>query len=152
MTALADFRLEVFFSRWEFAARHNLTASDAETLRVSELLALAGPDDLAAWQQLDLGYRPTWGSPELRETIASTYDNLEAADVLCFAGAQEGIACALQTLLEPTDHAIVVIPNYQAPESIALSICDVTESRSTRARASHSTSPRSRPRSAQTRA
>ncbi len=46
--------------------------------------------------------------------------------MLCFAGAQEGIACALQTLLEPTDHAIVVTPNYQAPESIALSICDVT--------------------------
>jgi hypothetical protein len=37
---LPDFRLETFFSRWEFAATHHLTASDAQTLTVSELLAL----------------------------------------------------------------------------------------------------------------
>jgi len=29
---LPDFRLEAYFSRWEFAARYHLTASDAQTM------------------------------------------------------------------------------------------------------------------------
>ncbi len=42
-------RLETWFSRWEFAATHTFTASDAQTMSVGELLALAGRDvtDLA---------------------------------------------------------------------------------------------------------
>ena len=34
--ALPEFRLEVYLGQWEFAARHNLTASDAETLTITE--------------------------------------------------------------------------------------------------------------------
>ena len=41
--ALPDFRLEVYLGRWEFAAKHHLTASDAQTLTVAEAL---GPDGL----------------------------------------------------------------------------------------------------------
>ena len=32
MTTLPDFRLETHFSRWEFKAKHHMTASDAETM------------------------------------------------------------------------------------------------------------------------
>jgi aspartate/methionine/tyrosine aminotransferase len=126
VTALDDFKLEVFFSRWEFTARHHLTASDMETMRLADLLALAGPEELEAWHALDLGYRPTWGDADLREAIAGTYAHVTPDQVLCFAGAQEGIACTLRALLEPGDHAIVVTPNYQSPESIARSICEVS--------------------------
>jgi hypothetical protein len=38
---MRDFALEVHFSKWEFKARYNLTGSDAESMSVSELLALA---------------------------------------------------------------------------------------------------------------
>jgi Predicted ornithine cyclodeaminase, mu-crystallin homolog len=41
LTQLPDFRLETYFSRWEFTARHHLTASDAQTMTMTELLALA---------------------------------------------------------------------------------------------------------------
>ena len=40
---LPDFQLEIFFSRWEFEARHNLAASDAQTLTIGELLAILLP-------------------------------------------------------------------------------------------------------------
>jgi hypothetical protein len=40
---LPDFALEVYLGEWEFAARHHLTASDAQTLTIGELLTLAGP-------------------------------------------------------------------------------------------------------------
>ena len=38
---MRDFGLEVFFSRWEFTARHHMTASDVESLRVSDVIAMA---------------------------------------------------------------------------------------------------------------
>ncbi len=44
---IADFTLERYFARWEFAVRHVLCASDVEPYRVPELLALAD-DDCAA--------------------------------------------------------------------------------------------------------
>jgi aspartate/methionine/tyrosine aminotransferase len=62
----------------------------------------------------------------LREAIARTYDHRTPQDILCFAGAEEGIYIASHVLLEAGDHAIVLTPNYQAAETIPLSICAVT--------------------------
>ena len=117
MQLLPDFRLEVYLGRWEFTARHHLTASDAETLTVAEVLGPAGMEELAA---LPLGYTPTWGSDALRAEIAATYDALEPEDVLVFAGAEEAMFWAMQELAGPGGHAIVTLPNYQSMESVPL--------------------------------
>jgi aspartate/methionine/tyrosine aminotransferase len=124
--AMRDFALEVHFSKWEFKARYNLTGSDAESMGIAELLALATDDERRAFENLHLGYTETWGSPALREAIASTYDRVGAGDILCFAGAGEGIFVAMQVLLKPGDHAIVLTPNYQSAETVPLSICEVS--------------------------
>src|ERR1700733_7801548 len=126
MRAMRDFALEVHFSKWEFVAKYNLTGSDSENLTLGELLALAGPEDRAAFDSVSLAYTETWGAPALREEIARTYDAIEARDVLCFAGAEEGIYTAMRVLLSPGDHAIVLTPNYQAAETLPLSVCEVT--------------------------
>jgi aspartate/methionine/tyrosine aminotransferase len=123
---LPEFRLETYFARWEFAARHHLTASDAQTMALTELLDLADDDARERWDTLHLGYTETSGLPALREAVASTYDRVGAEDVLCFAGAEEAIHVAMHALLGPDDHAVVLTPNYQAAESIPLSICEVT--------------------------
>jgi aspartate/methionine/tyrosine aminotransferase len=123
VTALPDFRLEDHFAQWEFAARYHLTASDAQSLALSELLALAAPADRAAYENVWLGYTETRGAADLREVIASTYERRTAGDVLCFAGAEEGIYTAMRVLLSPEDHVIVVTPNYQAVETLPLAIC-----------------------------
>ena len=117
ITALPDFRLEVYLGKWEFAARHHLTASDAQTLTVGEVLGPEGMEELA---RLPLGYTPTWGSDALREEIAATYDALGPEDVLVFAGAEEAMFWAMQELAGPGDHAIVTLPNYQSMESVPL--------------------------------
>jgi aspartate/methionine/tyrosine aminotransferase len=114
---LPDFQLEIFFSRWEFAARHNLAASDAETLTVAELLEHG---DREAFEALPLSYAPTWGTPELLEAVAATYDVVQPEHVLAFAGAEEAMFWALQELLAPGDHALVTVPNYQSMESVAI--------------------------------
>lgn len=123
---LPDFRLETYFSRWEFTARYHLCASDMESMSVQELLELADDDGRQQWDELRLGYTETFGAPELRAAIADTYENIQAEDVLTFAGAEEGIFAAMQVLLSADDHAVVITPNYQAAETIPGSICDVT--------------------------
>jgi aspartate/methionine/tyrosine aminotransferase len=126
MTQLPDFRLETYFSRWEFTARHHLTASDAQTLSMAELLMMADDSDQRAWETLALGYTETFGDPSLRAAIAEMYTHAEADDIICFGGAEEGLYLAMQVLLGPDDHAVVTTPNYQAAETVPLALCEVT--------------------------
>ncbi|HRF48364.1 MAG TPA: aminotransferase class I/II-fold pyridoxal phosphate-dependent enzyme [Anaerolineales bacterium] len=126
MPSLPDFRLEAHFSKWEFKARHHLTASDMESVDVAELLSWADVDDREAWRTLRLGYTETYGAPALRRAIAATYETLTAEDVLCFAGAGEAIYVAMQVLLGHDDHAVVLVPNYQSFEELPLQLCAVT--------------------------
>jgi aspartate/methionine/tyrosine aminotransferase len=123
---LPPFALETHFSRWEFTARHNLAASDVQSIPMSELLAMADDGARSAWDALRLGYTETRGLPALREAIAATYDAVSPADILCFAGAEEGIYVAMHALLGRDDHAITITPSYQSIESVPLSICEVT--------------------------
>ena len=66
---MRNFALETYFSKWEFRARHHMTASDVQSMTIQELLALAdmSPDLL---NSLYLGYTETWGAPDLRDAIA----------------------------------------------------------------------------------
>jgi len=123
---LPDFRLETHFSKWEFKARYHMTASDAESMALRELLHMATPEEREAFEGMWLGYTETFGDPDLRREIASTYDNQDAADVLCFAGASEGIFAANSVILDSDSHAIVVTPNYQSHETLPTAICEAT--------------------------
>jgi aspartate/methionine/tyrosine aminotransferase len=124
---IADFELERYFARWEFAARHILCASDVEPYTLSELLALADDDSRHRWDTLRLGYTESLGLPALRNEIASLYHTLSADDVITFAGAEEGVFVAMHALLQPGDHAIVAWPAYQSLYEVARSIgADVT--------------------------
>jgi aspartate/methionine/tyrosine aminotransferase len=123
---MRDFALEVYFSKWEFAAKYNLAGSDGENMTLAQLLALATPEDRAAFEGIGLGYTETFGAPELRAEIARTYDSVKPEHLLCFAGAEEGIYAAMRVLLNAGDHVIVVTPNYQAAETVPLGICEVS--------------------------
>jgi aspartate/methionine/tyrosine aminotransferase len=123
---MRNFELEVFFSEWEFKAKHHLTASDVESMSLEDLLDMAGEEDRAHFKDCWLGYTQTWGDIELLDLISGTYDFLSAQHILCFAGAEEGIYTAMRVLLDKDDHAIVVVPNYQAAETIPLEICKVS--------------------------
>jgi aspartate/methionine/tyrosine aminotransferase len=126
MPVLPDFKLETYFSKWEFTARYHMTASDVQSMTMAELLAMSSEEQRAAFQNLWLGYTETFGDPALREVIAGLYEEMQDADILCFAGAGEGIYIAMHVLLEKGDHAIVVTPNYQSAETVPLSICEVS--------------------------
>ncbi len=116
---IADFELERFFARYEFAVRHLLCASDVEGWSMADLLALADEETRHLWEGLTLGYTEAPGHPLLRAEIASLYETLAADDVLTFSGAEEAIFTAANVLLRPGDHAIVTWPAYQSLHEVA---------------------------------
>jgi len=124
---IADFALERFFARWEFAVEHLLCASDVQGMPMREVLDLADDETRAMWDGLALGYTESTGHPLLRREIAGLYDGLEADDVVVFAGAEEAIFCLANVLLGPGDHTIVTWPGYQSLYEVAGSAgADVT--------------------------
>lgn len=122
------FKLEEYLARYEFSAPYLLCCSDAESFDVQEIIEMAEPTDKDLWNHLRLSYTESKGLPSLRRQIVSTlYPTLNAENILCFSGAEEGIFCALQTLCAPADHVIVLTPCYQSLIEIPRHCgCDVT--------------------------
>jgi aspartate/methionine/tyrosine aminotransferase len=116
---IADFALERFFGRWEFAVEHLLCASDVEAYPMAELVSLADDELLALWDGLRLGYTESTGHPLLRAEIASLYETIEPNEVLTFAGAEEAIFCLMNVVAGAGDHLIVTWPGYQSLYEVA---------------------------------
>ena len=120
MKPLRTFRLEEYLGEWEFRVRYHLTASDAESITIAELLALGTDADREGFMDLPLSYIETWGTPELREAVAGTYEHVDADHVLAFAGAEEALFWTMQERAGPGDHAVVTVPCYQAMETVTV--------------------------------
>lgn len=109
------FKLEEYLTHYEFTASYLLCCSDAESFGMQEIIEMASPSERALWDNLKLSYTEVKGLPILRQQIIeSLYPTLQADDISCFAGAEEGIFCALHTLYELGDHLIVLTPCYQS--------------------------------------
>ncbi len=121
MAPIQDFKLERYFAEYEFKAPYLLSASDCESLSLKDLLGMADPKSLAAWEQLSLGYTESFGHPELREEISRLYPGLSSDQILIMAP-EEGIFIAMNVLLSLGDEVIVVTPAYQSLHEIARSI------------------------------
>lgn len=119
---IADFALERYFARWEFAVRHVLCASDVEPYALRDVLALADDDARRRWDELQLGYTESLGLPALRDEIAALYTTITRDDVITFAGAEEGVFLAMHATLAPGDHVVVEWPAYQSLHEVARSI------------------------------
>lgn len=124
---LPDFALERYFQIYEFSVSHLLCSSDCESMSTGDLLALS-PGASERFHDQWLGYTEYWGDPGLREDIAGTYTTVDSTrDVLCFAGAEEGIFAFMNATLSADDHIIVQTPAYQSLFEIGRGIgCQVT--------------------------
>ncbi len=120
MKPLRTFRLEEFLGAWELSVRYHLTASDAQSMTIEELLAMGSEADREGFMKLPLTYLDSWGSENLREAVAGTYAHVDAAHVLAFTGAEEALFLVMQELVGPGDHAVVTVPCYQSMETVPL--------------------------------
>ena len=125
--SIEPFKLERYYARYEFTARHMLSSSDCEARTVGELLAL----EPGAAERLNahwLGYTESPGAPELREAISALYTTTAPGQILVHAGAEEAIYTFYNALLAPGDHVIVQTPAYQSALSIPRALgCAVSE-------------------------
>lgn len=126
MRHAAPYTMADFMQLWAGSTRHELAASDSETWRVADLLALADTPDRALWDGLALGYTHPQGSEALRARIGETYRGVTPPQIVVTAGAQEALALVIEALLGAEDHAVLVLPGYPPTEHALLQHCQVT--------------------------
>jgi aspartate/methionine/tyrosine aminotransferase len=124
------FALERWMSTWEVKVGYDIAESGIYPLTVNDLLALLPPGErdqvLARLLDLRLGYTEARGTQRLRETIAGTYANVTADDVLVTTGAIEANFLLFNALLDPGDRVVAVYPAYQQLYAVAKAIgCEV---------------------------
>lgn len=121
------FRLEDYFAKWEFTAPHSMCFSDAESFGMDELLAKADAECQTLWSTLRLGYTHTQGHPLLLQELTKLY-GCQEEQMVCTAGAEEGIFAAMQALIEPGDHVIIVRPCYESLANLPKALgADISE-------------------------
>ncbi len=121
-----EFKLERYFAEFEFNTRYLLSPSDCETMKLSELLALADPECSRLWEEMKLGYTESKGNPLLRTEISMLYKTVKSENILVLAP-EEGIFVAMNSILDRGDHVIVPDPCYQSLYEIPAAIgCEVT--------------------------
>lgn len=124
---LPPFKLERYFGRHEFTAKHILCASDCQSLSIQEVLALE-PGSSERFLGHGLGYTETQGSPTLRAEISRLYETISAEEIIVHAGGEEGIFLVMHALLHRGDHVIVQAPCYQSLIELARALgCEITQ-------------------------
>lgn len=110
---IARFETEHFFAKYEFNTPYQLCNSDCETMSIEALLELADVS-LTALTQQTLGYTESQGNPELRQSIANTYQYCSPENIIVLATPVEGIYLTARAILNPGDEVIVLSPAYDA--------------------------------------
>ncbi|OCO99876.1 MULTISPECIES: aminotransferase [unclassified Ensifer] len=117
---IRDFGVEIWMNRYENHCEWNLAETCVESLTVAELLEMAGKTDtiLSELLPLKLTYGAIEGSERLRGLIANLYAKQTIENVVTTHGAIGANALVHETLVEPGDRVISVLPTYQQHYSI----------------------------------
>ena len=118
---IRDFGVEIWMNRFETRCELNLAETCVASLTVDELLTIAGKTDdtiMAAIRPMQLTYGAIEGSSRLRELIADTYEHQLPENIIVTHGAIGANALVHETLVEPGDRVISVLPTYQQHYSI----------------------------------
>ncbi|MEX3933643.1 aminotransferase [Paraburkholderia phymatum] len=117
---IREFGVERWMDLYENHCELNLAETCVESLTVGELLKIAGKEDalLDEILPMKLTYGAIDGTARLRSNVASLYEKQRVPNVLITHGAISANALVYETLVEPGDHVISVLPTYQQHYSI----------------------------------
>lgn len=117
---IRDFGVEIWMNRYETQCEWNIAETCVESLTVEELLEMSGKKDtiLSELLPMKLTYGAIEGSDRLRDLIAGLYENQRRENVVTAHGAIGANALVHETLVEPGDRVISVLPTYQQHYSI----------------------------------
>lgn len=122
---IKEFKVEKWMNEFENDAVYNLGETCIDSLTINELLELSGENPaeyLAELGDTRLTYGHIEGSPELRKSIASMYQDLNPDNVIPTHGAIGANYQVLMSIIEPSDNMVSVMPTYQQHYSIPASI------------------------------
>lgn len=111
MSEFQPFEMERMMSKFEQDVDYNLSESGVHPVTLRELLGDV-QQAIDALLETELNYPCANGTPALRENIAATYNGATADNVLVTVGAIEANYLAIETLLDPGDEIVVMLPNY----------------------------------------
>ena len=117
---IREFGVERWMDLYENRCELNLAETCVESLTVGELLKIAGKEHalLDEILPMKLTYGAIDGTERLRSNVASLYEKQGVPNVLITHGAISANALVYETLVEPGDHVISVLPTYQQHYSI----------------------------------
>jgi aspartate/methionine/tyrosine aminotransferase len=117
---IRPFGVEQWMNAYENHCRYNLAETCVESVTFGELLQLCGKQHsiLDEISPIKLTYGAIEGSLRLRTVIASLYSTMQPENVLTTHGAIGANALLHETLVEPGDRVISVLPTYQQHYSI----------------------------------
>jgi aspartate/methionine/tyrosine aminotransferase len=117
------FGVEIWMNKYETQCELNLAETCVESLTVAELLAMAGKSNsvLEDLNPMKLTYGAIEGSERLRAAITGLYTSQKIPNITITHGAIGANALVHETLVEPGDRVISVLPTYQQHYSIPAS-------------------------------
>ncbi|WP_374369167.1 aminotransferase [Dongia sp.] len=120
---IREFGVEIWMNKYETQCALNLAETCVESLTIAELLEMAGKTGtiLAELLPLKMTYGAIEGSERLRSAIASLYAGQKIHNITVTHGAIGANALVHETLVEPGDRVISVLPTYQQHYSIPAS-------------------------------
>lgn len=117
---IRDFGVEIWMNKYETQCEWNLAETCVESLTVAQLLEMAGKANVILEEllPLKLTYGAIEGSERLRGLVAGLYEKQRQENVTITHGAIGANALVHETLVEPGDRVISVLPTYQQHYSI----------------------------------
>lgn len=120
---IRPFGVEQWMNEWENHCKYNLAETCVESLTMQQLLDMTGKtrevlDDML---KIKMTYGHITGSERLRQLISEQYSKQSAENILVTHGAIGANALIYETLVEPGDTVISVLPTYQQHYSIPAS-------------------------------
>lgn len=122
---IKTFKVEQWMDLYEESAKYNLAETCIDSLTLGELLEIDGCDQEEYFKNLKdvrITYGHIYGSPELTAGIACLYEDILPSQVIPTHGAIGANNMVINTLIEPTDNMISVMPTYQQHYSIPESL------------------------------
>lgn len=117
---IREFGVERWMDLYENDCVYNLAETCVESLTVEQLLDMAGKKEsvLSELLPMKLTYGAIEGSAHLKANVAALYEKQRNENVLITHGAIGANSLVYETLVEPGDHVIAVLPTYQQHHSI----------------------------------
>jgi aspartate/methionine/tyrosine aminotransferase len=117
---IREFGVERWMDLYENECLYNLAETCVESLTVEQLLEMTGKKEtlLSELLPMKLTYGAIEGSARLKRGVAALYEKQNNDNVLITHGAIGANSLVYETLIEPGDHVIAVLPTYQQHHSI----------------------------------